>query len=103
MLRTPSPDIHKQLKLRLQQAEDTLCRSEDISPALCYANALMCEVIDPLEAINNLLYITKLLPDDRERVQLYLKMAEVHVERLNQIARKALGFCTEQSLPPVGC
>jgi hypothetical protein len=95
---SPSPGMHTQLQSRLQLAEDTLCRSEDISAALCYANALMCEVIDPLEAINNLIYVTKLLPDDRERVQIYMKMAEAHLEQLNQIARKALGFCREQSL-----
>jgi hypothetical protein len=97
----PSPEIHTPLQSRLQRAEDTLRLNDDISPALCYANALMCEVIDPLEAINNLIYITKLLPEDRERVQIYMKMAEAHVERLNQIARKALGFCKEQSLPSV--
>jgi hypothetical protein len=97
----PPPEIHALLQSRLQLAEDTLLLNEDISPALCFANALMCEVIDPLEAINNLIYITKLLPDDRERVQIYMKMAEAHVERLNQIARKALGFCREQSLPSV--
>jgi hypothetical protein len=97
----PSPEIPTLLYSRLQQAEDTLCRNENISPALCYANALMCEVIDPLEAINNLIYITKHLPDDRESVEMYMKMAEAHVERLNQIARKALGFCNERSLPSV--
>ena len=97
----PSSEIPTLLQSRLQQAEDALRRSEDISPALCYANALMCEVVDPLEAINNLIYITKLLPDDREGVQMYMEMAEAHVARLNQIARKTLGFCREQTLPAV--
>jgi hypothetical protein len=95
----PSSEIPTLLHSRLQQAEDTLRRNEDISPALCYANALMCEVIDPLEAINNLIYITKLLPDDRESVKMYMEIAEAHVARLNQIARKTLGFCKEQTFP----
>ena len=83
----------------MQQAEDTLRRSEDISPALCFANALMCEVVDPLEAINNLIYITKLLPDDRERVQMYMEMAEAHVARLNQIARKLWASVESRHFP----
>ena len=97
----PSSEIPTLLQSRLQQAEDALRRSEDISPALCFANALMCEVVDPLEAINNLIYITKLLPDDREGVQMYMEMAESHLARMNQIARKTLGFCREQTLPAV--
>jgi hypothetical protein len=83
---------------RLQLAEDTLKQSKEIDPALCYANTLMREVINPLEALNNLIFITKLLTVEKgsEMVTMYMEMAERQVACLNQITRKALGFCQEQ-------
>ena len=48
-----------ELKSRLELAERALERSERLAVANRYAGALMHEVNNPLEAITNLVYLTK--------------------------------------------
>ena len=48
-----------QLKARLEVAEQALERSERLAVANRYAGAIMHEVNNPLEAITNLVYLTK--------------------------------------------
>ena len=48
------------LRDRLNQAEKALERSERLAVASRYAGAIMHEVNNPVEAITNLVYLTKL-------------------------------------------
>jgi len=62
--------------------------------ARSYAGALMCEVINPLESLNNLIYLLKQGTDD-EKKSLYIEIAETELARLNEIAQRTLRFCKE--------
>jgi C4-dicarboxylate-specific signal transduction histidine kinase len=64
------------LSARLRAAEDTLQRSERLAVASRYAGAIMHEVNNPLEALTNLVYLTKNDPADPERVRRNMEIAE---------------------------
>ena len=54
----------EQLLERLRMAEDALQRSERLAVASRYAGAVMHEINNPLEALINLVYVTKQAPHD---------------------------------------
>jgi signal transduction histidine kinase len=86
-----------ELSARLRAAEDALLRSERLAVASRYAGAIMHEVNNPLEALTNLVYITKNEPDDPDRVQRNMEIAEGQLLRLGEITRKTLSFYREQT------
>ena len=61
-------DDEQTLRERLNQAEMALERSERLAVASRYAGAIMHEVNNPLEAITNLVYLTKLQKDSPHQV-----------------------------------
>jgi signal transduction histidine kinase len=86
-----------ELSARLRAAEDALLRSERLAVASRFAGAIMHEVNNPLEALTNLVYITKNEPDDPDRVRRNMEIAEGQLLRLGEITRKTLSFYREQT------
>jgi PAS domain S-box-containing protein len=82
-------DISAQLR-----AEDALRRSEKLATAGRLTAAVAHEINNPLEAITNLLYLTR---HDPARADQHLKMAEREVQRIADIAQQTLGFVREVS------
>ena len=87
----------EELSARLRAAEDALQRSERLAVASRYAGAIMHEVNNPLEALTNLVYLTKNDPAGPERVRRNMEIAESQLFRLGEIARKTLSFYREQT------
>lgn len=85
------------LQERLRQAEDALERSERLALASQYASAILHEVNNPLEAITNLVYLTKLQRDDPERVLEHMLVIEEQLRLLGQVTSQALTFHRHQS------
>ncbi len=84
---------------RLRQAELALERSERLAVASRYAGAVMHEVNNPLEAITNLVYLTKLQKDEPEHVLENMLVVEEQLQLLGRVTREALNFHREQTDP----
>lgn len=84
------------LRERLRQAEDALERSERLAVASRYAGAVMHEVNNPLEAITNLVYLTKLQKNDPEQVLQNMLVIEEQLQTLGRVTSQALTFHREQ-------
>lgn len=87
------PDVEE----RLRQAECALERSERLAVASRYAGAIMHEVNNPLEAITNLVYLTKLQKDEPEQVLQNMLVIEEQLQTLGRVTSQALTFHREQS------
>jgi len=85
-----------ELKERLVRTEESLRQSERLAIAGRYAGAVMHEVNNPLEALNNLVYLTRRAPHDQEQIGRNMRVAEAQLERLGEITRKTLSFYREQ-------
>lgn len=86
-----------ELKERLVRAEESLRQGERLAIAGLYAGAVMHEVNNPLEALNNLVYLTRRASNDPEQVRRNMRVAEAQLEQLGEITRKTLSFYREQS------
>ena len=82
----------EELSRRLQGMEELAAESAGARDAKIYAGAVMLEVINPLEAINNLLYLLE-LPAQPETARLYVELAQAEVLKLNEITQRTLLFC----------
>ena len=75
-----------------------ILQAEKLAASGRMAATIAHEINNPLEAVQNLIYLAKL--DSHEpTVTSYLDMAESEIERLAHIARQTLGFYREQNLP----
>lgn len=85
-----------QLKARLELAERALERSERLAVANRYAGAIMHEVNNPLEAITNLVYLTK---SAKNLTQVLENMAviEDQLKILGRVTKQALTFHREHA------
>jgi signal transduction histidine kinase len=81
---------------RLAQAERALERSERLAVASRYAGAIMHEVNNPLEAITNLVYLTKVQKDSPKQVLENMLIVEKQLETLGRVTSQALTFQREQ-------
>ncbi len=84
------------LEDRLRQAEQALERSERLAVASRYAGAIMHEVNNPLEAITNLVYLTKLQKDEPDQVLQNMLVIEEQLQTLGRVTSQALTFHREQ-------
>ena len=82
------------LSARLKKLEESTRLSGGLETARSYGGAVMCEILNPLECLNNLIYLLKHSPDD-EKNDLYLEMAEGQLARLNEITQRTLRFSKE--------
>ena len=88
---------HEKLLERLRKSEEALQRSERLAVASRYAGAVMHEVNNPLEALTNLVYLTKAAPHDVSAVIANMEIADSQLLRLSEITRKTLTFYRDQA------
>jgi signal transduction histidine kinase len=62
-----------------------------------YASAIMHEVNNPLEAVTNLVYLTKLERHDPQQVHVNMVVIEEQLKTLGRVTSKSLTFHREQS------
>jgi signal transduction histidine kinase len=80
-------------------AENSLRRAEKMAVAGRFAAAVVHEVNNPLEAIGNLVYLTKSAADDPYQVRKHMELVEDQLARLGEITRKSLSFYREEIDP----
>ena len=83
---------HKDCEDRLSQLHAALMRSEQLALAGRFAGSVMHEVNGPLEALGNLVYLADQDAANSEMVRFYLRMAEVQLLHVQNIARRTLSF-----------
>lgn len=94
----PESDLtNEQLRERLHLAEECLRRSERLAIAGRFAGSIVHEVNNPLEALNNLVYLTKQEAHHPDHVRRNMLVAETQLNRLSEITRKTLSFYRDQS------
>jgi signal transduction histidine kinase len=83
---------YQELLARLHLVEESLQKSERLAIAGRYAGAVMHEVNNPLEAIGNLVFLTKGLSDAGPQVRKNMQVVESQLVRLGEITRRTLSF-----------
>jgi C4-dicarboxylate-specific signal transduction histidine kinase len=83
---------YAELLARLRLIEESLQQSERLALAGRYAGVVMHEVNNPLEAIGNLVFLTKNLPNADPQVRTNMQVVEAQLARLGEITRKTLSF-----------
>jgi PAS domain S-box-containing protein len=78
------------------QAEAALVKAEKLASAGRLSAAIAHEVNNPLEALTNLLYLSKTNTEDSNLRQ-HIEMAEIEVSRIAHITRQSLAFHREDS------
>jgi len=79
-----------------RRAEEALRRNEKLATAGRLAAAVAHEINNPLEAVTNLIYLSRHHPEKHDQ---YLEMAEREVQRVAAVAQQMLGFVRESALP----
>ena len=80
----------RSLEEKLAAAEEALRLSDQRSVAGQLALELMHEIMNPLEALGNLVYLTREQADDPEQVRQYMHWAEEQMVQLKGIASQTL-------------
>ena len=90
------------LSSRLRRIEDIARQSDGAAAARTYGGGVMCEIINPLESLNNLVYLMAHSSEEPTKIALYIEMAQAELLRMNEIAKRTLQFCNEDDLtsPP---
>jgi signal transduction histidine kinase len=88
---------YDELSARLHFLEESLQKSEKLAIAGRYAGAVMHEVNNPLEAIGNLVFLTKNLANAGPEVRQNMQVVESQLARLGEITRKTLSFYREET------
>jgi PAS domain S-box-containing protein len=82
-----------------RKSQEILRKSEKLAAAARLAATVAHEINNPLEAIANLIYITKGTPGLPAEAAEHLALAEQEVERVSHITRQTLGFYRESNVP----
>ena len=90
---------YEELAAQLSIAEDSLQRSDRLAIAGRFAGVVMHEVNNPLEAIGNLVFLTKNAADDAAQVRKHMQVVESQLARIGEITRKSLSFYRERAEP----
>src|SRR5580700_9244599 len=85
------------LREKVQRAEEALERSERMAVANRFAGAIMHEVNNPLEAIINLVFLTKLNVGDRTQLLENMETIEEQLSILGGVTRRSLKFHRDHS------
>lgn len=81
------------------KTEEALRQSEKLAAAGRLAATIAHEINNPLEAVTNLLFLSRFDKDLPEHVRNYLAQADQELGRVSHIARQTLGFYRESSHP----
>jgi signal transduction histidine kinase len=76
----------------LAKAVAALLKAEERATAGLLALEVMHEIRNPLDALNNLIFLASQATNDPEMVQIHLNSAQEQVTTLNGIAHEVLGF-----------
>jgi PAS domain S-box-containing protein len=82
-----------------RKSQEVLRKTEKLAAAARLAATVAHEINNPLEAIGNLIYITKGMPDLPVEAAEHLALAEHEVARISHITRQTLGFYRESNVP----
>jgi PAS domain S-box-containing protein len=82
-----------------RKAQEVLRRTEKLAAAARLAATVAHEINNPLEAIGNLIYITKRMDGLPAEAVEQLDLAEHEVDRISHITRQTLGFYRESNVP----
>lgn len=82
-----------------RKSQELLRKSEKLAAAARLSATVAHEINNPLEAIGNLLYLTKGMEDMPAAAQEHLTAAELELERVSHITRQTLGFFRESKVP----
>ena len=88
-----------ELSERLRVAEETLQQTEHLAVANRYAAAIMHEINNPLEALTNLVFLTKHNAGDPTKVIAYSEIAEAQLAQMGELTRRTLTFYRDTSAP----
>jgi PAS domain S-box-containing protein len=80
-----------------KRAEVTLLKQEKLASAGRLAATIAHEINNPLEAVTNLLYLTRQAPGLPENAQQMLKTADEELQRVTHTAKQTLGFYREST------
>jgi signal transduction histidine kinase len=78
-------------------------KAEERATAELLALELMHEIGNPLEALNNLIYLGLEKAANPEAVRTYLRLAQEQIATLNEISANVLGFTRSSRLPRSTC
>ncbi|MDE1163180.1 MAG: ATP-binding protein [Acidobacteriaceae bacterium] len=79
--------------------EATLRQTEKLAATGRMAATIAHEINNPLEAVTNLIYLSKTDPEVPVGVQKLLEMADTELARVSQIAQQTLGFYRDTTRP----
>src|SRR5664279_157494 len=82
-----------------RRAQEILRKTEKLAAASRLASTVAHEINNPLEAIGNLIYITKGTPGLPAQAVEQLDLVEHELERISHITRQTLGFYRESKMP----
>jgi PAS domain S-box-containing protein len=82
-----------------RKSQEVLRKTEKLAAAARLAATVAHEINNPLEAIGNLIYITKATDGLPESVFVNLSLAEEELSRVSHITRQTLGFYRESKQP----
>lgn len=82
-----------------RKAQELMRKSEKLAAAARLAATVAHEINNPLEAVGNLLYIVKTMPDVPSAAAEYFESMERELERVAHLARQTLGFYRESKVP----
>ena len=94
-------DNLKELSARLQEVETSAEQRDGLTASRLYAGSVMSEIVNPLEALNNLLFLLQRCLDSPEKAASYVEMAQQQTLQLNEVTRRTLLFC-QGTRPPEG-
>lgn len=81
-----------------KKAEEALIQSEKLAAVGRLASSIAHEINNPLEAVTNLLYLSRNSEDLRD-IQEYLQTAEIELRRVSAIANQTLRFHKQSNSP----
>jgi PAS domain S-box-containing protein len=79
-----------------RRSEDVLRQTEKLAATGRLAASIAHEINNPLEAVTNLVYLSRKQPGNAEN---YLKLADQELDRIAQITRNTLGFYRDSASP----
>jgi PAS domain S-box-containing protein len=82
-----------------RNSQEMVRRTEKLATAARLSATVAHEINNPLEAVVNLLFIAKTLPDATPELIEHLTQAEQELERVAHITRQTLGFYRESNTP----